>query len=243
MSTTIDRTDAGFNLQLKTFVGKIGTYAATFGLTTAQVNAVKADSLFFDYVLNSMLTMQTFAHGFTKYKSELRHGNVQSLGALPVIPTLGTAPAAVAADIEARFRTLIQIITKNANYTNAIGQDLGIAGAETTFDPSTGKPLFGIELTAGGHPKLHYIRGDFDGAEIWKDTGTGFIKLERVTQTAYIDPTPLPAANLAAVWHYKMIFLYKDAVVGSYSDVVSITVNGQTGANPTTGTTPAPSNQ
>ncbi len=243
MSTVVKNSDADFNLQLKNVANKIPSYATTFGLSTAQVNAIKADSAAFDYALNSMITMQTFAHNYTKYKTELRKEHLSNLGGFPVLPNLGTAPAAVAADIESRFRTFIQTIIHNANYTEAIGQDLGIVGASNTFNPATGKPLFTIALTAGGHPTLLYTRGEFDGVEIWKDSGAGFMKLERITQTSYTDSTALPAANVATVWHYKMIFLYKDAIVGAFSNVVSITVNGQTGANPTTGTTQAPSNQ
>ena len=226
MSIYVERTDAAFNLQLKTFASKIGTYSTTLGLTPTQVATVNADSLFFDYVINSMLTMQTFAHSYTKYKHDLRHGHVTVLGALPSVPVLPTPPTAVTADIEKRFRALIQTFVQSPNYTLAIGKDLGIVGPANTFDPTTGKPNLSIDLGAGGHPQLHYMRGNFDGVEIWKDSGTGFAKLERITQTNYTDHTPLPTAKTAAVWQYKLIFLYKDEVVGTYSDIVSITVNG-----------------
>ena len=239
----IERTDAAFNLQLKNVANKLPTYQSTFGLSAAIVATTKADSIAFDYTLNNTVTIQTFSHNYTKFKTELRHGHVANLGGFPALPTLGTAPAIVTADIEARLRTLLQTIIHHPNYTLAIGQDLGIVAAPSTFNPATGKPMFTIMLTAGGHPTLSYTRGEFDGVEIWKDSGAGFTKLERITQTSYTDNTALPAANVATVWHYKMIFLYKDAVVGAYSDVVSITVNGQTGANPTLGTTPVPSNQ
>ncbi|MEO8759351.1 MAG: hypothetical protein ABI388_00390 [Bacteroidia bacterium] len=243
MTIYIATNDAAFNLQLKNFAAKIGTYATPLGLTTAQVNAAKADSLYFDYTLNAMITFQTFAHNYTRYKTELRHGHVANLGGLPAVPVLGAAPAVVTADIEARFRALIQSFTHNANFNANMAQDLGISAPVDTFNPATGKPLLTIDFTAGGHPTLHYTRNQFDGVEIWKDTGTGFLKLERITQTAYTDLTALPAANQAAVWKYKAIYLYKDAVVGSYSDDVSITVYGHTGTNPNIGTTPAAGTQ
>ncbi|MEO8761708.1 MAG: hypothetical protein ABI388_09730 [Bacteroidia bacterium] len=239
MTIYIERQDAAFNLQLKNFVAKIGTYATPLGLTTAQINSIKADALYFDYVLNAMITFQTFAHNYTKYKTELRHGHVTNLGGLPTLPVLGAAPAVVTADIEARFRNLIQSFAKNANFTAAMAQDLGIEAPANNFDPATGKPVLTIDFNHGGHPVLHYTRGEFDGVEIWKDTGAGFIKLERITQTNYTDNTTLPAAGQAAVWKYKLIFLYKDTVVGQYGDVVTVTVYGQTGLNPT-GTTQAP---
>ncbi len=242
MTTHIETSDAGFNLQLKTFVSKIPGYATLFGLSTAQINAVKADSLAFDYALSCAQIMQTFAHNYTEYKTQLLHANITNLGGFPTLPVLPAAPAAVPADIKGRFRTLIQSLIHNPNkvYTQNIGEDLGIAGPASNFDPATGKPKFTIAHSAGGHPKLNYTKGSFEGVEIWKDTGAGFLKLERITQTTYIDPSALPAANAAAVWKYKLIYLYKDAVAGEFSDVVSITVNGQTGTTPATGGTATP---
>jgi hypothetical protein len=235
MNIYIEKTDAAFNLQLKNFAAKIGTYATPLGISPADIASIKADALAFDYALNSTIAMQTFAHNYTKYKTELRHGHVANLGAFPSLPTLGTPPPAVAANIEARFRAFIQSFVHKTTYTTAIGQDLGIVAPTNTFNPNTGKPDLSIELSAGGHPTLHYTRGQFDGVEIWKDTGSGFVKLERITQTHYVDNTALPAANQAAAWKYKLIYLYRDAVVGTYSDVVTITVYGQTGGtNPTT---------
>ena len=242
MSIIIERKDEAYSLQLKTFAGKIGTYQTTFNLTNAQIASIKADALAFDYALTCMNIIDTFSHNYNQYKHELRHDKTVTLGGFPVLPVLPVAPAAVAADIEARFRAFIQLLVHSPNkaYTTAIGQDLGIVAPTSVFNPATGKPKFTLELTAGGHSTLHYTKGDFDGVEIWKNSGTGFAKLERITLTTYTDPTPLPAANVAALWQYKLIFVYKDAVVGAYSDVVSITVHGQTGPNPTTGTTPPP---
>jgi hypothetical protein len=108
MSVFIAQTDAAFNLQLKNFVNKIPTYSAALGVTAAQIATVKADSLAFDFALNSMITMQTFAHNYTEYKTELRHGGTQNLGGYPALPALGTAPAVVPANIEKRFRILLQ---------------------------------------------------------------------------------------------------------------------------------------
>jgi hypothetical protein len=242
MSTFIEKKDEAYSLQLTNFANKISTYQTTFNLTNAQIASIKADALAYAYVISCLQIIETFAHNYNQYKHELRHDKTVTIGGFPALPVLPPAPAAVAADIEARFRAFIQLLVHNPNkaYTVAIGQDLGIVAPTSVFNPATGKPRFTLEVTAGGHPHLHYTKGDFDGIEVWKNSGTGFLKLERVTLPTYTDPTPLPAANVAAFWQYKLIFVYKDAVVGAYSDVVSITVHGQTGPNPTTGTTPPP---
>src|ERR1700752_5419 len=107
MTTHIETSDAGFNLQLKTFVSKIPGYATLFGLNAAQINAVKADSVAFDYALSCAQIMQTFAHNYTEYKPELLHANTSTLGVFPPVPFFPPPPAAVPADIKGRFRTLI----------------------------------------------------------------------------------------------------------------------------------------
>ncbi|MHB8402414.1 MAG: hypothetical protein ACYDCN_10405 [Bacteroidia bacterium] len=238
MSTFIEKTDSAFSLQLTNFANKISAYQTTFGLTNAQIASIKADALAYAYVISCLSMIETFAHNYNQYKHELRHDKTVTLGGFPALPVFPPAPAAVLADIEARFRAFIQLLVHNPNkaYTVAIGQDLGIVSPLSVFDPAHGKPQFTLELTAGGHPHLHYTKGDFDGVEVWKDSGAGFLKLERVTLPTYTDPTALPSANVAALWRYKMIFVYKDAIVGDYSDIVSITVHGQTGPNPTTQT-------
>ncbi|MHB8261792.1 MAG: hypothetical protein ACYDCN_12715 [Bacteroidia bacterium] len=155
MSTFIERKDADFNLQLKNFASKISRYQTLFGLTTAQIDAIKADSLAFDYVLTCLNMIETFTHDYNKYKHELRHDKTANLSGFPALPVLPPAPAAVLADIEARFRAFIQLLIHHSSnaYTLAIGQDLGIVAPASTFDPAHGKPRFTLELTAGGHPQ------------------------------------------------------------------------------------------
>jgi hypothetical protein len=104
---------------------------------------------------------------------------------------------------------------------------LGIAAPASTFNPADGKPDFFIEFSSGGHPNLRWTKGKFDGVEIWKDSGTGFVKLDRDMKPDYIDKTDLPKLGVAAVWKYKMIYLMDDEPIGNWSDVVSVTVHGE----------------
>jgi hypothetical protein len=96
-----------------------------------------------------------------------------------------------------------------------------------SFNATTGKPDFFIEFSSGGHPNLRWTKGKFEGVEIWKDSGTGFAKLDRDMRTDYIDKTNLPVAGATAIWKYKMIYVVSDEVVGNWSDVVSVFVMGE----------------
>ena len=57
MAIIIEKTDAAFNTQLKNFAGKISNYSATLGLTAAEVTAIKADSVAFDYLTTNQASV------------------------------------------------------------------------------------------------------------------------------------------------------------------------------------------
>jgi len=61
-----------------------------------------------------------------------RGGGTPPASGAPVAPVFPAAVAAVAPGIEARYRALVQSIKANANYNQAIGQALGIEGAQQT---------------------------------------------------------------------------------------------------------------
>jgi hypothetical protein len=230
MALIVEKADAAFNLQLKNFANKISTYSTALGLTAAEVTAIKADAAAFDYLLSNQEAVQTFAQTYTAYKNLLRKGGQSVLGALPTAPVFAAAPAMPAPNVESRFRSLTQRISNSSAYTTAIGEDLGIEGPSAAAAKATmtaGKPVFFIELSLGGHPNLRWTKGKFDGVEIWKDSGTGFTKLDRDMRPDYIDKSNLPAAGIAAVWKYKMIYLLNDEPIGNWSDVVSVTVVGE----------------
>jgi len=227
MATIIEQSDEGLKTQLNTFCGKIDNYTLILGLTAGDVTSIKNDNKFFSYVLDGVNAFRTFAQTMTGYKDLLRYGKEDEvLPAFPTIPTLPAAPAAVVANIQKRFARLIQDCVNSSNYTKSIGEDLGIEAPTTPFDPNTGKPKFKIEFSSGGQPDLIWKKGKFQGVEIWKDTGTGLKFLDKDFSPDYIDKSPLPAAGVSAVWKYKMIYLYKDEVVGNWSDEVSTTVYG-----------------
>ena len=116
-------------------------------------------------------------------------------------------------------------IKAHPGYTEAIGQDLNIIGAEQTVDTGNAKPALKLELAAG-HPNVKWPKGAFDAVEIWVDRGAGSSFLAIDTVPDYLDTAPLPAPGASAVWKYKAIYRLNDTQVGQWSDVVSIAVQG-----------------
>ena len=216
----------GKDSQLTNIAGKLGTYKNTVGLEDAVVTSTQADATFFHYALTSQKSLANYAQQWTAYKNAARNGTGASLGPAPVPPTLGTAPTAVPPGIFKRLTALVARIKAHPGYTEAIGQDLDIIGAEQTLDTTSAKPVLKLELQAG-HPNVKWTKGGFDALEIWVDRGTGtFAYLANDTVPDYLDTAPLPAPGQSALWRYKAIYRLSDAQVGQWSDVVSIAVQG-----------------
>ena len=67
--------------------------------------------------------------------------------------------------------------------------------------------------------RIIWVKGEFDGVEIWVDRGNGvWVKLAVDMTPDYFDTEPLPAT--AQTWKYKARYLLDDAPVGQFSQVV-----------------------
>lgn len=229
MSSFIDHSDEGFGFQLNTFCGKIDTYSVTLSLTPSEITSIKADKDLYLWALQVQDDTQKFAQNFTNFKNLLRYGSgTEVLTVIPTPPPFPAPPAIVAANVQKRFSDLVKRIKGSPNYTKAIGEDLGLEVAHTPFDPQLGKPVFKTTYSSGGHPHLIWKKGKFQGVEIWVDRNDtkGWVKLERDFHPDYTDKAALPAVGQSAVWNYKMIYLFQDDVVGSWSAEQSMTVYG-----------------
>ncbi|MDZ4823604.1 MAG: hypothetical protein SH856_09100 [Flavobacteriales bacterium] len=230
MAIFVNKTYDGFANQLRNFAQKLPGYQATLGLSAGQVSAAAADAAFMYYLVGVPSLMRTYSENVTAYLKQARYGTGgTTLPSIPAPPALITPlPTLVVGDIEGRFRAIIQIIIVAPGYTTSIGEDLGIEAPVTPFVPGDGKPIFTIELSSGGYPNLKWKKGKFEGVEIWKAVAGGaWVNLERDLRPDYIDKSDLPPAGQSAVWKYKMIYLFKDDVVGSWSDEVAATVVGE----------------
>lgn len=218
--------DAGKKDWLNHFAGELPNHKAAVGVTGPEVASVVADAAYFAYVQASQQAFAAAAQQWTAFKNKARNGTGASMGALPVAPAPGVAPAPVAPGIFKRISSLVARIKKHSGYTDAIGQALDIIGAEQVFDPNTLKPILKTELQAG-HPAVLWTKGQADALEIWVDRGTGtFVFLAIDTVPDYVDTFALPAPGQTALWKYKAIYRLNDEQVGLWSDVVSQAVQG-----------------
>jgi hypothetical protein len=218
---------------LENWRNKLPGYGTTLGLSTDQVAAAVADARWLLYVLQSWLpAARAWSLACTDAAEDAQSGDGSALMALPVFtpPTPPTGVVAVNTGALNRTFALVQSIKDSGAYTEAIGSDLGIVGAEQLApDLTTLAPTFKLTRVATG-VNVAWTWGGFaaflDMIEIQVDRGTGqgFVFLATDTTPGYIDTTPQPSTP--AKWKYRAIFRVNDAPVGQWSNETSITVGG-----------------
>lgn len=223
----LELTDEKLAIQLPNFSSKIDTYSVLFALSAAEVASIKADTLFFVWAITNYKKIDTFKKNWTTFKNILKKGeaNVVSNTA-PAAPTLDVMPPVVPPGILIRFTTMVNRIKAHQSYTTAIGQNLGIELTNNQkIDLDAAQPTLKAVMR-GGQVNLLWKRGKLGGILIEKDSGAGFVTLDKDFHPDFIDNSILPEQGQSALWKYRAIYLVNDEKVGSWSDIVSITVAG-----------------
>jgi hypothetical protein len=227
-SSSINPADDGFGAQLQTFKNAIGAYAATLGLSPATVTAQAADADYFSYTIQCQQIMLGGSRQWTAWKDLARYGGDLPPSGAPVAPVFPAAVPPVAPGIEPRFRALVKQIKAHPSYNEAMGQALGIEGAQQVGpDYATVQPDITATIS-GGRVDVGWNWGGFanflDQLELEVDRGQGFVLLAIDTTPGYTDSQPFPATPVK--WTYRAIYRLGDNRVGQWSKPVSVTVGG-----------------
>ena len=216
---------------LENYAAKTAIHGATLGLTAAQITATAADANWCHYVIGTWLTaVRAFSPSTTDAVDDVLTGGGSSV---PVVLPTFTAPAlpsGVAPQLPGaltRIFNLIAAMKHSPNYTESIGTDMGIVGAEDTANhpaPSfTAKTVQGascqcvvLAFFKYGHMGVH-IEGR-RGNSAWE-----FLSVD--TESPYTDERPLLAAGQPEVREYRMRFWDKGTANGDWSDVAKLTVS------------------
>ena len=218
--------DILFGVQLRNFYKKLVNYATLLGFTAAELESIKKDSTAWDFVLEVDFSFQKFAKDYTKFKNLLRKGvKDQFVTGFPAVPEVSDPPGVVPANIQLRFRQASAKAKSSPNYTKAIGTELGIEKTQTPFDPQLGKPVLRVKMNVG-RPTLSYIKKEYKGLVIYKDTGDGYAVLGTAFKSKYEDPSSLPEAGKSAIWKYKAVYVWDGKETGQWSDEITVVVNG-----------------
>lgn len=229
MNTSINyipNSDSERNIWLNNFSAKINTYASLVGITAAEVTAVQKDTAMYNYVINMLEGYKQTVNNITSYKNLLKHAvGQQHLGVIPSPPTLAAAPAGVTEGVFDRISKMVKRIKASLNYTDAMGQDLGIIAPTQSFDRNILQPDLIVKLEAG-RPHIKCAKGIADAIDLYVDRkdGSGFVLIGRLLKPDYIDTANLPANTLLTEWDYKAMYVVSNDNVGLMSSVASVVV-------------------
>lgn len=214
---------------LANFVEKLKLHDVLLGISAATITQLETDRDVFASALVVVESFRTAYEGIVIYKNRLRDSK-EPLGVPPSAPTIPPIPPDIQGNIFGRIRILVQTIKLNPNYTETIGDELGIIGeASEPIDPSTLKPVLKTQIYTDGHPLIIWHKGQSDGIAIKVDrgNGAGYEPLATDSHPNYLDTHPLPPFGQSVIWKYTAIYLQGDAHIGLWSEPVSITVSGQ----------------
>ncbi len=218
----LPRADKDRVVWLNNFSTKFGTSAVPLGFVAADVTSVNNDGALFNYLVNQVEVFTSAKENRVNYKNLIKDGPLGAVaGPAPTVPVVPAAPTGVAAGIFPRIAQLVQRIKNSPTYTEALGKDLGIIGAEQTTHKTEMKPVLKLVLK-GGQIEVQWVKGDADAIHLETDKSNGKWELLAVdTVPHYTDTTPITTPS---TWKYRAIYVINDEMVGQWSDVTSIAV-------------------
>ncbi|MEP7169182.1 MAG: hypothetical protein ABI855_07400, partial [Bacteroidota bacterium] len=134
-------------------------------------------------------------------------------------------PAVTPAGIFTIISGIVARIKGHADYTEAIGEDLRIIGADIIIDYAELKPSLKVTIDVSS-PKIKYKKNRTNGLNIYADHDDeqGMLFLRFISKTTTVDKTDLQPAQNSAVFKYIGIYVVDDTEVGIPSDEVTVTV-------------------
>lgn len=224
---------------LNNFAAKISGYASAFGISAAEVSAIIAMAVFYSYLINFAKQAKKFKEDITKFIGLLSFASEGTpLGPMPAF-TPAVAPPVTTSGIFTFIGGIVQRIKSNkAEYTEGIGEDLGIVGDEQVFPGDD----FQSEITAKAvidGVKITFTKNGVDGANVYGNPigGTDPLAWEKLgfdMHSPYFDTRPLAKAGTPEDRRYMVRGVLDDMEVGKDSKVVQVTFSPATIASSST---------
>jgi hypothetical protein len=214
---------------LENFRLKLGGYEAVLELETGVVTAAVADARWLVHVLLSWLNaVRAFSPACTEAVEDALTGSGVDPFILPVFtpPALPVGVTPVPSGALNRIFALVQIIKNKAGYSDAIGDDLKIVGAEDASDHPVPKFFLSVEHGEGGpFVRLRFFKYTHMGVTIECRRGTGaweFVAID--TESPYDDSRALLVVGQPEAREYRLRFWDKGTANGPWTDTARITL-------------------
>jgi len=236
----LPRTEDGLRNWLNNLASKIGDYASKYGITPTEMADIGAAAADYSAILAFDAAMDTYVQKITAIKNEMRDGmppggSPSIMGTMPTVPMPMSQPGFLP-----RVASIANRIKAHIAYTVADGENLGLEGAVTTFDPSTAKPRISNAQVLPDMVVIEWVKGRMQGVIVERSLdGTNWREVDKDMRSPWEDTSPNRTA--AAEWrHYRLRYLLNDKPVGLYSDVVSLLVSIGGGTAPAPDPEPRP---
>jgi len=199
------------------------------GVTPDELTATQKDLSYYIWMLqNWHPATRRDAVGATSFKQLMVSGTGSENVSHPQ-PTLFTdAPQATTPGIQKRLFAQIARIKTHANYTDMIGQDLGIIGISSTVQYLTPEFTATVEQGATGRQvRLDFIKHGHEGVWIESRINGGEWKFVAVsTVKPYFDISPLADGNNHESREYRLRWWDKSVAQGEWSAVQGVVLGG-----------------
>lgn len=202
---------------------------ATLALTAGDVTATVADARFLEYAAGDWLTAaREFGPAATSGLDQLYDDAAVDDFVLPVftVPALPAGVAAVPPGALQRIFAYVQVIKASPNYTEAIGLQLGVVGAEASGEHPL--PTFTLKVERGDGcecVRLSFRKYGRPGVAIHGRRGTGAWEMLAIDLSSpYLDERPLLAPSTPEVREYRLQYYETDGPTGDFTPVASVTV-------------------
>jgi len=211
-------------IQHNEFTQKLAGYTATFSLTAGQILQNSQDNLWLNRTLTNVAVYKDEANEWVAFKDILFYSaqGVPNPGE-PTNPVMAIAPLGLLTGIIPRWQNLVEYIKGHFNYTEAIGQDLGIVG---TTDIGAPKPELTARDLGFGQAEVDSTKDIYDGVDLYGQVGNEMVwtYLGRDNFPPYVDNRALKVPGQPEERRYRAKFVKNDVQVGDWSDTVAVTV-------------------
>jgi len=192
------------DIWLTNFFALIDTIGVTLGLTAGQITEVKSR------VTDFRTKYQEQTQKEADYKASVKATK---------------AAMKVCVSDSGGVRDLVGKMKKHDDYTEALGETLGVIGEEHIMDSVSAKPVL-KDKSEGGLIIVGFNLFGWDGINIYRelDNGAGMVFIARDTDAPYYDTTPKLDPTKPETRKYQAYFVDGDDQIGLPSDILTIIV-------------------
>ena len=216
-----------FLIWIQNFARKIIDHAATLDIDATTITQITNDAYLCGYAVQLTEIYKHELSETVKFRKLLYNGDKSLVLGYPVAPVLPVLPGPPVpkAGVVQRVSKLAKGIKLHPNYTEAIGKDLGIIGAEQVIDWSEQAPVLKLKLQSN-KVRVDFNKGLSDGIRIYSRRGdeTEWTFLDVDANPPYFDKRPNLVTGKGETREYKAVFILKDEEVGMESAIYPISV-------------------